>query len=120
VATLATRRRKSEDDASRGYVIILEEMRGHFKVFGEQLGAVGDRVTSLEGKFTSLEGKVTALDDRVTALDHKVDHGFARVEHRLGLVELAITEHTRELKKKVDRDEVEAIVDRAVARALPR
>jgi hypothetical protein len=119
---MATQRKRGSVEASgtRVFTIVLEEMRGHFRVFGEQLGAFGERMTSLEGKVTSLEGKVASLDDRVTALDYKVDHGFARVEHRLGLLELAVIEHTRELKKKVDRDEVEAIVERVVARAAPR
>jgi chromosome segregation ATPase len=158
---MAARRKKVATDVSttRAFTVVVEEMRGHFKVFGEQLGALRDtvtelddkvtvldhkvtaldhkvtvldhKVTALDHKVTALDNRVTALDNRVTALDHKVaalddkvtagfaqvDLRFERVEHEVGLLKVAVIEQGRELKKKVDRDEVEAIVERVVARA---
>ena len=129
---MATRKKRVAENGStaRGFAIVVEQMQGHFKVFGEQLGALREQVTSLDHKVTSLDHKVTSLDHKVTSLDHKVTAlddkvttGFAqvelrfeRVEHEIGLLKVAVIEQGRELKKKVDRDEVEAIVERVIAR----
>jgi hypothetical protein len=107
-----TRRKKGNGDDSelaRGFSVVVEEMRGHFKVFGEQLSLQGDRLARVEDK-------VTRLDEKVTRLDERMD----RVEHRLGLVEVAVLGVGRELKRKVDRDEVEAIVEGVLARKASR
>jgi hypothetical protein len=105
---MATRRKKTagNSDRARGFTVVVEEMRAQFKVFGEHL--------------RSLDDKVTVLDDKVTAGFAQVDVRFARVEHEIGLLKIAVIEQGRELKKKVDRDEVEAIVERVVVRMAAR
>ncbi len=137
---MAARRKRSDRDASgswRAVGVLLEDMRGQFRAFGEALSVLDDKVTALDGKVAALDGKVAALDgkvaaldgkvaaldSRVTALDVRMTAGFARVdqrldrvEHELGLVKSAVLEHGRLLKQKVNRDEVEAIVERAIAR----
>ncbi|HEY1693163.1 MAG TPA: hypothetical protein VGG39_13435 [Polyangiaceae bacterium] len=121
-----TRRKKGNGDDSelaRGFAVVVEEMRGHFKVFGEQLSLQGDRLAKVEEKVTRLDEKVTRLDEKVTGLDEKVtrlDQRMERVEHRLGLVEVAVLEVGREVKRKVDRDDVEAIVEGVLARKARR
>jgi hypothetical protein len=63
-----------------------------------------------------------------------VTSGFERVDRELGLVKAVVIDHSRDLReirdsatrleaameKKVDRDEVEAIVERVVARPRAR
>jgi hypothetical protein len=93
------------DSGSRDqYTVVLEDLRSQFKVFGEGLRAV---------------------DEKVDRLDRRVDSRFERVDRELGLVKAAVMGHDRELReirgslkrvedgmaKKVDRDEVEAIVE---------
>jgi len=116
------------DSGSRDqYTVVLEDLRSQFKVFGEGLRAV---------------------DEKVDRLDQRVTSGFERVDRELGLVKVAIGDHDRQLglvkaaivdnsaevreiraslkrvedgmAKKVDREEVEAIVERAVARPRAR
>jgi hypothetical protein len=114
---MATRKKKPRgggteppDSGSRDpYTVVLEDLRSQFKVFGEGLQAV--------------DGKVDRLDRRVTSGFERVDRGFDRVDRELGLVKVALLDHGRELREirgalalKVDRDEVEAVVDRAVSR----
>jgi archaellum component FlaC len=117
---VATTRRKKgnghDSELARGFAVVVEEMRGHFKVFGEQLSLQGDRLTRVEEKLTGLDEKVTRLDEKVTGLDQRME----RVEHRLGLVEVAVLEVGREVKRKVDRDDVEAIVEGVLARKARR
>ncbi len=106
---MATRKKKSPKDGSDGaaaFAVALEQMRGDFKVFGEQL-------QSFDAKFTA---KLSGLDDKVEAGFARVDVRFARVEHEIGLLKIAVIDHGRELKKKVGRDEIEEIVERVVAR----
>lgn len=87
------------------------------------------KVDALETKIGALDAKIDGvdakLDAKVDALEAKMDAGFARIDQDFAFVKRAITDHTQELKeiratldKKVDRDEVEAIVERAVARAI--
>jgi predicted RNase H-like nuclease (RuvC/YqgF family) len=134
---VATRRKKGQGDGSeitRGFSVVVEEMRGHFKVFGEQLSLLGEKVTRLDDRVTRLDDRVTRLDDRVarldervttldervTKLDERMGLRFERVEHKIGLLEVAVLEVGHELRKKVDRDEVEAIVEGVLARKARR
>ena len=64
-----------------------------------------------------LDDRVAKLDDRVGTLDDKVTVGFARVDQDIGLLKIAVLDINRQLKNKVDRDEVEPIVEQVLARA---
>jgi hypothetical protein len=63
---------------ARGFVVVLEDMRSQFKVFGEALQIVNEKV------------------DR---LDRHVTSGFERVDRELGLVKAVVLEHGRELRE---------------------
>ena len=56
----------------------------------------------------------------MTKLDEKVTVGFARVEQDIGLLKIAVLDVNRQLKNKVDRDEVEPTVEQVVARMAQR
>ncbi len=75
---------------------------------------------SLNDKIDSVE---TRLSGRIDSLQDEMNDRFGRVDQDLALVKEAVMEHGRQLKdvratldKKVDRDEVEAIVERVVGR----
>jgi chromosome segregation ATPase len=144
VMLVATRKKKGDGDASdvaRGFVVVIEEMRGQFRAFGEKLTALDDRVTAgfaemgdrlgrvehglarverrvgqLEERVGQLEVRVGQLEVRVGQLEERVGH----VEVRLGQVEVAILETRHDRKKKVDRDEVGGIVEGVLARKARR
>jgi hypothetical protein len=101
---MATRRGKPAKRASAGaheFTVVVEEMRSQFKVFGEALQGMREQMAE----------------------------GFDRVDRDMDLLKAAVLEHGRELGEirrsvhrleekmdgKVDRDEVETIVARAVA-----
>jgi hypothetical protein len=141
---MAARRKRTgrrEPEGARAFAVVVEEMRGHFKAFGERLDGLDEKVTGLDEKVTGLDEKVTAgfarvderfaqIDERFAQIDERfaqvdarfaqVDESFAEVKHELGLVKTVVLEHGRLLKEKVDRDEVEAVVERVVARTSGR
>jgi hypothetical protein len=108
----------TDGDSDRAFAVVLEQMRGDFRVFGEDLQVVREQMTrGFEEVNRGLE---------------QVDRRFDRVDEDLVRVKDAIGEQGRQLKdvhaqlrdlraavdRKVDRDEVEGIVERAVARAV--
>ena len=97
---------------AHGFTVVVEEIRGQFKVFGEALQGLSDKVTA---GFADVDRRFEQVDRR-----------FEQVDRDLGLVKAAILDHGRELKElrgavetlaatKVDRDEVAGIVERVVA-----
>jgi uncharacterized coiled-coil protein SlyX len=90
--------------AARAAAVVAEQMQSHFRAFGEALEVLREQTA----------------------------RGFAGVEQRLDRLEAVVLQHERHLRnvnaqlaelraavdKKVDRDEVESIVERAVARAV--
>ncbi len=118
---------KPPPDDARAFAVVVEQLRGDFKVFGEALGGLREEVGELRQQFGGLRQEVGELRQQM-------NDGFARVEHELGevkvdlaLVKSAATTHTRELREirtalghKVERGEVEVIVEHAVARIAGR
>jgi hypothetical protein len=118
----------SPPDGARAFAVVVEQLRGEFKVFGEALGGLRQQVTEEIG---GLRQQVT---EEIGGLRQEMNDRFDRVEHELGevkvdlaLVKSAVTTHTRELREirsalgnKVERGEVEAIVEHAVARIARR
>jgi hypothetical protein len=111
-------------DGARAFAVVVEQLRGEFKVFGEALGGLRQQVTE----------EIGGLRQQMTDGFAAVDRRFERVERELGevkvdlaLVKSAVTTHTGELREirsalgnKVERGEVEAIVEHAVARIAQR
>jgi hypothetical protein len=107
-------------DGARAFAVVVEQLRGEFKVFGE----------ALEGQRKQFGEALGGLRQQMTDGFERVDREFGEVKRDLGevkvdlgLVKSAVTTHTRELREirsalgnKVERGEVEAIVEHAVAR----
>jgi hypothetical protein len=100
-------------DGARAFTVVVEQLRGEFKAFGEALGGLRQQMTD---GFERVEQELGDVKRDVAEM--KVD---------LGLVKSAATTHTRELREirsalgnKVERGEVEAIVEHVVARIAER
>ncbi len=107
-------------DGERAFAVVLEQLRGEFKVFGEALGGVREELGGLRQQMTDGFERV----DRELG---EVRRDLGEVKVDLGLVKSAVTTHTRELREirsalgnKIERGEVEAIVEHAVARIAQR
>jgi hypothetical protein len=140
---MAARRKKPVAPAAvdaRALAVVVETLRGDFRVFGEALSGLSGQMSSLRtevhGEISRLRTEVhdeisslrTEVHDEISSLRTEVHGGFDRVDRELagvkdelGLVKSAVLEHGRELReirdRKVDRDEVEGIVQGVLARA---
>jgi hypothetical protein len=111
-------------DGERAFAVVVEQLRGDFKVFGEALGGLRQQVTEEIG---GLRQQMTDGFERVDRELGELKRDLGEVKVDLGLVKSAVTTHTRELREirsalgnKVERGEVEAIVEHAVARVAQR
>ncbi|HEY6461408.1 MAG TPA: hypothetical protein VIY73_14680 [Polyangiaceae bacterium] len=91
------------------FAVVVEQLRSDFRVFGEALAGLDAKVSGLEAR----------MDQRFDRIEQRLE----RVECDVSLLKTATTDNGRELKairttldRKVDRDEVEGIVARVVAR----
>ena len=102
---------------------MLETMRGEFRGFGEALQGlregVGARFNHVDARFDRVEEDLGTLKHDVGVLNHDV----GTLKHDMILVTDAVLENIREIKrlstlvdKKVDRDEVEALIEEAFHR----
>jgi hypothetical protein len=109
---MAARKKETAKRASgggRAFAVVVEQLRGDFRVFGEALGA--------------LRADMNQRFDQVDERFHQVDQRLERVECDVSLLKTATTDNGRELKairatldRKVDRDAIEGIVERVGAR----
>jgi hypothetical protein len=111
-------------DGERAFAVVVEQLRGDFKVFGEALGGFRQQMTEELG---GLRQQMTDGFERVDRELGEVKRDLGEMKVDLGLVKSAVTTHTRELREirsalgnKVERGEVEAIVEHAVARIAQR
>jgi hypothetical protein len=114
-------RKKSPGAAE--FTVVLEDLRAQFKVFGEALAGVreefGQRFDAVEGRLGSVEGelalvKVAVLENRREIRDVRAEIHDVRTD--LHDVRGTVTRIEHALETKVDRDEVEGIVARVLAR----
>jgi hypothetical protein len=108
MAARKIRQPKTTSPDVRAFTVVLEEIHGQNEVFGEGLQLLREQMTA----------GFEEMNRRFEQVDHRFDH----IEQDLGLVKIAVLDHSRELKeirvaldKKVDGDEVEAVVQRVVA-----
>jgi hypothetical protein len=99
-----------------GSGVVVEQMQAHFRVFGEALAGLGARV---DAGFAETDRRFEAIGRRFDDVDRRFD----RLEGDMAFVKTAVIDSAREtrairdaLDRKVDRDEVEGIVDRVLAR----
>ena len=121
-------------DGARAFAVVVEQLRGEFKVFGEALGGLrqemNDRFERVEHDLGEVKrdlGEVKRDLGEVKRDVLEVQRELGEVKVDLALVKSAATTHTRELREirsalgnKVERGEVEAIVEHAVARVAQR
>jgi archaellum component FlaC len=116
--------------AARHFSVIVEDLLSQFKVFGEALQGLRENMAL---RFDEIDRRFDGIDDRF----ERIDHRFDGIDQEILLLKDASLTHTRELKdvnhqlreirtsvdrlaekvdQKVDRTEVEAIVERALSR----
>jgi hypothetical protein len=128
---MATKKKSGRSpSAARGFAVVVEEMRSQFKVFGEALQGLCERV---DAGFAQVDVRFAQVDARFAQVDARfgqVDTRFGQVDREIGLLKTAVLENGRDirdvrntlsrvevaLEKKVDREEVESIVERVIAR----
>jgi hypothetical protein len=127
---VAARRKKPVAPAAvdaGAFVVVLESLRGDFKVFGEALADVKAEVHDVRVEVHNLSAETQAgferVDRELAGVKHEIagmKHDLADVKVDLGLVKSAVLEHGRELReirdRKVGRDEIEGIVQGVLAR----
>jgi archaellum component FlaC len=135
-------------DGARAFAVVVEQLRGDFKVFGEALGGLRQQMND---RFERVEHELGEVKRDLGGVKHdlgevkrdlgavkrdlgevkrdlgEVQRELGEVKVDLGLVKSAATTHTRELREirsalgnKVERGEVEAIVEHAVERIAQR
>jgi chromosome segregation ATPase len=125
------------DPMGAAFVVVLEDLSSKFNVFGEALQGFRDEVTQ---QFEQIDRRFEQVDRRFEQIDSRfeqIDSRFEQADCRVGRLELAVLENSRGIREirgelgdvratvtriesalaaKVDRQEVEAIVERALAR----
>jgi hypothetical protein len=123
VMVVAERKKGSSKGASgsaHAFAVVVEEMRGHFKAFGERLDGFGQRLDGIDGRLDGIDRRLDGIDVRLDGIDVRLDGIDVRLDgidrrldgidgrlddltHDMGLVKTAVLEHSRALKQKVDR-----------------
>jgi hypothetical protein len=129
--------RAPRPSAAQQFSVVVEDVRSQFKGFGEALQGLRSEVAAgfddVRAEFASVRAEVALGFEQVDRRFEQVDRRFEQVDREIGLVKAAVLEHGHELKeirssvrglegnlaRKVDREEVEAIVDR-IARPRSR
>src|ERR1700679_96990 len=114
---------RKKEHALAGFTVVLEDIRSQFRVFGEALQGIRE---TMDARFGAVDCRFDAVARRFDAVDRRFDAVEARADRtdgELALVKVAVLENSRELKelrgavsRLVDRNEVEVIVARALAR----
>jgi chromosome segregation ATPase len=135
---------KTTSSEARAFAVVLEEIRAQNKVFGEgqqllreQMSAgfeeVNRRFERVEHDITEIRQDISEIRQDITEVRQDVTEirqditeirqDITEIRQDVGLVKIAVLDHSRELKeiragleKKVDRDEVEGVVQRVIAR----
>ncbi len=131
----------SAPDGARAFTVVLEQLHGEFRVFGEALGGLrqhmNDRFDAVDRRFERVEHELGEVKRDLVEVKRDlvqvkqdlgdVQRDLADVKVDLGLVKSAATTHSRELREiraalgnKVERGEVEAIARHVVARDAQR
>ena len=114
---------KTTSSEARAFAVVLEEIRAQNKVFGEGQQLLREQMPA---GFAEVNHRFEQVDRRFERVEHNITEirqDITDVRQHVGLVKIAVLDHSRELKeirvgleKKVDRDEAEGIVQRVIAR----
>jgi archaellum component FlaC len=124
---------------SQAFTVVLEEVRSQFKVFGEALESLSEKVDrgfeqvdrrfeQVDRRFEKIEHRLDGIDVRLDGIDVRLDGIDVRLDgidvrldgltRDMGLVKTAVLDQHRELGTKVNREEVHQVVESAVERAV--
>ncbi len=137
-----SRARSRPSTFEREQAVLFESMRSDFRVFGEALQGFDAKLQGFDARLQGFDARLQGFDARLEGFDvrlqgldanlqsfrEEVDARFDRVDTRLdrvdrdvALLKDAVVTNTGELKnvqiavaRKVDRAEVEAVVERVV------
>lgn len=79
--------------------VILEDLRSQFRVFGEGLQMLNEKVDRIDNKVNVLDNKVNVLDNKVNALDKKLERHEIKNEEDNRLLMQMIRELSEEQQK---------------------
>jgi chromosome segregation ATPase len=126
----------SASEVVRQFTVVLEDIRAQNRAFGEALDLLRDqmragfeevhrRFAQIDRRFEQIDARFEQIDRRFEQIDarfEKVDARFEQIGGQIGRLEDAVLHNRREIKElrgevqgKVDRTEVEAIVQRVAA-----
>ena len=111
---MGARKKKPKDESS--FTVVLEDLRSQFKVFAEALQGLEEKV---DRGFAAVDARFAAVDARFGQIDARFERNEAAVlenSREIRDVRSAVARIEVAMEKKVDRDEVEAIVARVIAR----
>jgi archaellum component FlaC len=77
----------SGDEMGRAFTVVVERMESNFKVFGEALTGLTEKVDGLNASVAGLSARVDHLNDRVDALSDRVDRRFVAIDARFDCVD---------------------------------
>lgn len=103
------------------YTVVLEDLRSNFKVFGEGLSLLNNKVDKMDGRLDGIDGRLDGMDGRLDGIDDRLDGIDGRLDGmdgRLGRVEsdLAILKGEVALIRhnQVTRDEFKLLESRVL------
>jgi methyl-accepting chemotaxis protein len=98
------------------FVVVLEDLSTKFNVFGEALQGFRDEVAK---QFEQVDDRFERVDRRFGQVELAVlenSRAIREVRGELGEVRATVTRIESALATKVDRDEIEPVVERVLAR----
>ena len=90
-----------QDYSEREVKVILEDIEGQFRVFGEGFDLVNGRLEKIETRLDRVEEKVDRLDLKVTGLEYKVtglEHKVTSMDITLSSIVPLVKDHEQRLK----------------------
>jgi hypothetical protein len=116
--------------AARHFSVIVEDLLSQFKVFGEALQGLREnmalRFDGIDRRFDGIDRRFGGIDRRFDGIDQEIlllkdaslthTRELKEVNHQLREIRTSVDRLAEKVDQKVDRTEVEAIVERALSR----
>ncbi len=80
---MAKTRKKQQRLTLNHVMVVIEDLRGEFKLFWEKLSSIDRKVDSLEGKIETIDGRLVSVESRLGSVEGRL----GSVEGRLGSLE---------------------------------
>ena len=107
-----------------------DQVRQRFDGVDARFDRIDRRLDGMDTRFDGVDARFDRIDRRLDGMDTRfdgVDARLERVDREIGLLKSAVLENTREIRaevrrlddRKVDREEIDAIIARAVGVHVP-